>query len=264
MERTYWYKQTIDKPLFPDLIWGRPETRHTAGKLLIIGGNIHGFAAPALAFNEAVKAGAGTLRVLLPDVLQKTVGKLMPEANFTPSTPSGSLSQSALEEWLEHSAWADGVLIAGDLGRNSETAILLERYAAKSDALLTLTKDAVDYFTNLPAPILDRPNTTAVLSIAQLQKLALAARFKTTFTFSMDFLHLVGVLHEFTRQFSLNVIVKHLNTIFVAVQGKVSSTPATGEQEFWRVPIAAHAAVWWLQNSARTFEALTTAIREEQ
>ena len=44
MNHDYWHKQTSSKPLFPELIWSRPENRQLAGKLLIIGGNLHGFA----------------------------------------------------------------------------------------------------------------------------------------------------------------------------------------------------------------------------
>jgi NAD(P)H-hydrate repair Nnr-like enzyme with NAD(P)H-hydrate dehydratase domain len=57
MENTNWLKQTSDKPVFPDLLWSRPENRKYAGKLLIIGGNKHGVAAPGIAFSAAQKAG---------------------------------------------------------------------------------------------------------------------------------------------------------------------------------------------------------------
>ncbi|MDO8591435.1 MAG: hypothetical protein Q7R60_00720, partial [bacterium] len=85
MANTYWLKQTKDKPLFPDLLWSRPENKRLAGKLLVVGGNLYGFSAPGTAYGAALKAGVGTARVLLPDKLQKTVGKLIPEAEFVPS-----------------------------------------------------------------------------------------------------------------------------------------------------------------------------------
>jgi NAD(P)H-hydrate repair Nnr-like enzyme with NAD(P)H-hydrate dehydratase domain len=71
---TYWLKQTPDKPLFPNMLWSKPENKLHAGKLLVIGGNLHGFSAPATAFAEARKAGIGSQRVVLPDAIQKTVG----------------------------------------------------------------------------------------------------------------------------------------------------------------------------------------------
>jgi NAD(P)H-hydrate repair Nnr-like enzyme with NAD(P)H-hydrate dehydratase domain len=256
----YWFKQTSDKPLFSDLLWSRPENKNQAGKLLIVGGNVHGFAAPAEAYVQAEKAGIGAVRVLLPDSLQKTVGLVLEAGEYAPSTPSGSFSQNALAELLAMSQWSDGVMLAGDLGRNSETAILLERFIEKSQDRLTITQDALDYFTKSPAKLIERPDTLIVASFAQLQKIASSVKFPTAFTFDMDFLRLIEALHNFSQAHAATIIVKHLETIFVAVKGQVSTTKLAQDQEIWRVKTAAHAAVWWLQNPSKPFEALTTAI----
>ncbi|HVW23584.1 MAG TPA: hypothetical protein VHB51_03850 [Candidatus Saccharimonadales bacterium] len=263
MDRAFWQKQTTEQPLFADLLWSRPENRTQAGKLLIIGGNSHEFAAPASAYAAAVKAGAGTVRVLLPDSLQKTVGKLFPEAEFAPSTPIGSFGQESLASWLAAADWADGVLIAGDLGRNSETAILIEQFAQKYSGQLTFTKDAVNYVVSGPSSLLKRPNTLLVLSLSQLQKLARQARFTTAFTLSMDFLHLVDALHEFSQQFPLAIITKHLENLAVAVGGQVSTTKLVADQPIWRVEKAAAASTWWLQNPTQGFASLTTSMIAE-
>lgn len=260
MQPTYWHKQTAAAPLFPDLLWSRPENRTHAGKLLIVGGHAQSFAAPAEAYGEAMKAGIGTVRVLLPDALQKTVNKIFPAAEFAPSNPSGGFAQQGLGELLALSEWADGVLLAGDFGRNSETAILLEKLLDKYDRQLTLTKDAVDYFTTTPIPLLNRENSTLVLSFAQLQKVAVQAHFHKAFTFDMGLLKLVELLHEFTDQFPLHIIVKHLDNMLVAAAGQVSTTKLTAEQPIWRTRTAAKAATWWLQNPQKTFAALSTGI----
>jgi hypothetical protein len=262
MDRTYWLKQTPDKPLFPELLWSRPENKSQAGKLLIIGGNLHGFSAPATAFAEAGKAGIGTVRILLPDALKKTVGRLLENTKYAPSTPSGSFARNSLAQMLELAAWADGVLLAGDLGRNSETAIVLESLAKKYTGPLILSKDAADYFsaTNTAQELATRGDTTAVLSLAQLQKLAVDVRFKKPFTFSMDLIQLVERLHAFTSNYSIEVITKHRDTIFVAAAGKVSTTKLSKEMEIWRVKTAAHAAVSRIHFPDKPFEATTTYI----
>lgn len=259
-EEVYWQRQTAGNPLFSDLMWSRPENRTQAGKLLIIGGNGFGFAAPAEAYGEANKAGIGVAHVLLPDALRRTVGKVLEAGDFAASTPSGSFSQKALTELLTHSAWADGVLAAGDMGRNSETAVLLEKFIESYQGQLTITKDAADYFTAAPQNLLKRPETTLVISFAQLQKLAIIGKFSRVFTFDIGIIKLVELLHEFTVQFPVNVIVKHLDTIFVAVGGKVSSTKLAEDQEIWRVKTAAQICVWWLQNPNKPFEALTCGV----
>jgi hypothetical protein len=257
MVNTFWLKQTFDAPLFPDLLWSRPENKRLAGKLLIIGGNAHDFSAPAEAYAEAVKAGIGTARVLLPDSLQKTVGRIFEAGEYAPSTPSGSFNQMALTELLAMSQWADGVLLAGDFGRNSETAVLLEKYIEKYDGQLTLAQDAVDYYINSPGSILQRDKTLLVLNFTQLQKLATHAKFATAFTSSMDFLHIIEALHNFSLEHGQQIILEHLDTIFIVVDGQVSTTK--GSKITGSVALAAHAATWWLQNPTRSFEALTSA-----
>jgi ADP-dependent NAD(P)H-hydrate dehydratase / NAD(P)H-hydrate epimerase len=262
MTTTFWQKQANNKPLFPDLLWSRPEQKSTAGKLLIIGGNLHAFGAPAEAFTEAEKAGAGTVRAVLPDATKKTVGRVLEHVEYAPSTPSGSFNQKALAELLELSQWADGVLVAGDLGRNSETAILLEKFIFKYTGQLTLTKDAADYAISSPDMLRKRGSTLLVLSFAQLQKLATGLGYDRAFTFDMDILRLVDTLHDFTTKFGVYIIVKHLDQIHCAVDGHIVSTKLEKEMEIWRVQAAAHASVWWLQNPSKPLEALATGVHE--
>jgi hypothetical protein len=258
--RDYWQKQTKELPLFADLLWSRPEQTAQAGKLLIVGGNVHGFAAPAEAYNEVIKAGVGLSRVLLPDSLQKTVGRILQNGEYAPSTPSGSLARRALDSLLEMSMWADATLLAGDFGRNSETAILLEQFINKYSGQVTLTKDTIDYLIHTPNTLLNRPQTLLVLSFAQLQKLAINIHFDQAFTFDMDFLNLIDMLHNFSLRYKTGLIVKHLESLFVAYDGQVSSTKLSSEMPVWRVKTAAHAAVWQLQNPTKIFAALTTSL----
>jgi NAD(P)H-hydrate repair Nnr-like enzyme with NAD(P)H-hydrate dehydratase domain len=256
MQRDYWHRQGSE-PLFPDLLWSRPENRAHAGKLFIAGGNLHSFSAAATAFSEAEKAGVGVARVLLPDALQKTVGRVFEAGEYAPSTPSGSFAQTALAEFLELANWADGALLAGDFGRNSETAVLLESFASKYRGQLALVGDAVDYFLTQP-DILDRPSTLLVLDFSQMQKLATATKSTTAFRSSLDFLHLVDALHEFSANHQASVVLPHEKTVFATAQGSVSTT------QFEKLPsitsLAAHASVWWLQNPTKPFESLTSAV----
>ncbi len=262
MDHTYWQKQTKELPLFGELLWSRPENRRHAGKLLVLGGNLHGFSDPASAYSEAGKAGIGTCRVLLPDALHKTVGQLFPAAEYAASTAtSGSFARAALDEWLSQSAWADGVVLAGNFGHNSETSILIDSYVEKYGGPLTLVNDAIDYALNAPELFLSRPETSLVVSTAQLQKLAIAAKTATPITSSMALLQLADALYSFTKQHQATIVTYHDGTVLVGVNGKVSSTRIHGAN---LTNIAAHAAVWWLQNPAKPFEAITTSLLEIQ
>ena len=257
---TYWHKQTTESPLFQDLLWSRPENKLHAGKLLVIGGNLHGFSVPAQAFNEASEAGVGTARVVLPSSIQKTVGAFMPEASFAPSTPSGSFAAQSLDTWLKHAAWSDATLLAGDLGRNSETAIVIESFLRKFSGKLALSKDATDYAIHLPEALLGRPETLLVLNFAQLQKLASNAKVTTGLTLDMGLVRLAEALHLFTIKHPVIVLTNYLDTIVVAREGQVSSTKVQPNDTNWQTKAAVHASVWWLQHPAQPFQAVTASI----
>lgn len=256
----YWLKQKKDAPLFPDILWSRPESKQASGKLLIVGGNIHGFIDVGLSYQAAVNAGAGTVRVLLPDALRKIVGASLENCEFAPTTPSGSFARIALNELLINASWADCVLLAGEFGRNSETAIMLESFVQKYSGPLVVTRDALDYFFGHPELILNRPDTCIVGTTAQLQKLATGSHFTKAITTSLDLIRLVDILHDFQVLHKAHLITHQLGTTLVAAENKVSTTLVGDNEEIWRVPTAAAAAVFWMQNLQKPFEALTSSL----
>jgi len=259
MNQDYWLHQTREKPLFPELEWSRPENRAHAGSLLIVGGNKQGFADVAEAYAAATKAGIGHIRVLLPDTLHKTVGRLFPAADFAPSTPSGSFAKNTLGELLPIALSTDGVLLAGNFSHNSETAIVLESFLAKYQGPVAITRDAIEYVTPLAQKISQRENTLLILSFSQLQKFATTLKWPTAFTSTMDMVPAVEALHRLTEQYPLSIITRHNDQLIVAEQGRVSTTPAAAGN-VWRVKTAAAASVWWLQHPGKSFEALTTSL----
>lgn len=260
MAHTYWHKQSTDQPLFPDLLWSRPENKRHAGKLLIIGGNSFGFSAVGEAYGVAQATGAGAVRVLLPVAIRKVVGNVLEHADFAASNPSGGFSKQALAELLHQADWADGVLWAGDVGHNSETTIVIEQFLSKQGGQVTLCGDALDLALHTPDVVCQRPNTLAVASMAQLQKLAIATHSETAFRHSMDLLQLVEGLHSFTTRHSLAIMVKHHNQVVLAVSGQVSTTLLDKDALALEVKTAARASVWWLQNPDKPFEAFTSSI----
>ncbi len=259
METTYWLKQTAGSPLFPDILWSRPETKQGAGKLLIVGGNSFGFSAPGAAYAEAVAAAIGTARVLLPENLRKVVGNHILEAEFAPTNPSGSFSAQSLEPLLTNAQWADCVLLAGELGRNSETAMTLESFVNKYTGLLTITRDAADYFLHDPKVVLDRKNTLLVISFEQLQKIAIHVHHIDPLMFSIDAGHLAHWLHEFTAMHAAGVVTMHSGLLFMSSKGSVVSQAKKDDDKVWRVKTAARASVFWLQNSEKQFEAVVSS-----
>ena len=252
----------MDKPAFPDILWSRPESKQTSGKVLIVGGNAHGFIDVGLSYQAAVKAGAGTVRVLLPDALRKTVGGSLENCEFAPSTPSGSFGKSALNELLIHAAWADCVLLAGEFGRNSETAIVLEEFVQKYSGLLVVTRDALDYFFNHSSLLLDRADTCLVGSTAQIHKLAINTHYPRAITTTLDLVQLADIMHDFGPLHKAHIITHQLGTTLVAAENKISTTKTGTNEDIWRVPTAAAAAVYWMQTPQKPFESMTTSLAD--
>jgi hypothetical protein len=257
MENTSWQKQAKDKPLFPDLLWSRPENRRHAGKLLIVGGNLHSFSAPAAAFVQAGKAGAGSIRVALPDATQKILGKTFHEAEFLPSTPSGSFSQKAYLDLMEQAQWADAVLLAGDFGRNSETAILLDKFTKDYKGQLTVAQDGIDYFLAGNSILFSREHTTSLINMGKLQKLAKNNRPRSAIRHSMNIHEIVNLLTDWSN--NTGFVTRHADNLVVAADAKVSTTPYDEDLK-WQTELAGYTSVWQMQQPNKAFEALTTAI----
>lgn len=260
MDFSYWKKQSAESPLYPDIEWSKPEQRSFAGKLAIIGGNKLGFAGVAEAYSVATSAGVGQIKVLLPDVLKKTIPSAITDALFAPTNPSGSLAKDASTDLAAISAWAEGILLIGDAGRSSETAILYEQFLQDYHGPLTITRDAVDLVKNSSQAIVDRPNTLLVVSFAQLQKLFQAVYYPKVLTFSMQLTNLVEALHKFTITYPVTIAVLHKETLVVAHDGGVVTTPWDNPMAIWRGNTAAKAATYWLWSPSKPLEATATAI----
>lgn len=249
-----WLRQKPDEPLFPDVLWSRPENRRHAGKLLIIGGHKQAFNEVSAAYAAAQKAGIGSARVILPDSLQKMLHTLFPEAEYAASTPIGSFSRQALGTLLDASEWADAVLLVGDLGRNSETAVLLEGFIEKYPGKLALTGDSLDYFLNQSSKLISRKDSLIIGSLNQIQKLAAPNLIQQ----NADLIKVVEQISDWVSKTDLEAVATHSNQAIVAVNQQISTSPVKASVP--DVSLAAYAAVWWLQQPEKPFEALTSAV----
>ena len=255
MENISWLRQTKENPAFPDVVWSRPVNKRYAGKLLIIGGHSQSFAEPSRAYAAALKAGAGHVRIVLPDALQKTVGKAFLEAEFAASTPIGSFSRKALGLLMDMAEWSDGVLLAGGFGKNSETAILLEAFVGKYAGQLSLTGDSLDYFLQKPSQITYRPNTLLAGSLAQVQKLA---QPHAVIKQNADLVQILNTLSNWAAGIQAAVITDQAAQLITASRGQVCTTQS--DREGFGPELGAYAAVWMMQQADKFFEALNSAV----
>ena len=259
-QNLYWQTQSSTKPLFPDVEWEKPEQKAQAGRLGIIGGNKLGFAGVAQAYSTAYQAGVGSVKVLLPDCLKKSIPAAWVDVAFGACTASGGLAKSALVDTMALSGWSTMLLLVGDAGRNSETAILYESLLRNSDKPIVITRDALDLVKNAPEQLVNRPNTLLVLSFAQLQKLFQAVYYPKVLTFSMQLLQLVEAVHKFTVTYPITLAVLHKETIVVAHGGQVTTTPWNSPMLIWRGDTATRAAVYWAWNPSQPLQAVTASL----
>jgi hypothetical protein len=205
-------------------------------------------------------AGVGQARAILPTALKTVIDKLALDCVFVPTNPSGGMSKDALPELQAGAAWADGLLLIGDAGRNSETAITLEELLTTTPKPAVITRDAVDLLRTNTPQLLQRPQTTFVLSLAQLQKLFQTVYYPKSILFSMQLTTLVETLHKFTISYPVALVVFHQNQLVVAHDGRVTTTPWEEVLRIWGGSVATKAAVYWLQNPTKPLEAVTASL----
>ncbi len=247
-----WLKQT-DKPLFENLLWSKPENKQAAGKLLIIGGQKDNFSHVAATYEAAVRAGAGAVRVLLPESLHK-VAHFLPDVEFAPVNKSGGFSSSALDTMLDLSSWADMVLLAGDFGKSSETTTLLDNYLKKHSGPLAISSRVLE---SIDASVAGK-NILLVTEFEPLQKLSKDTGASEAFTSDMGAVRFSEVLHNFADVNDLQIVAYYQKNIWVAAERQVSST----EGKFNIDTASAYTSVWLMQNPSQLFKALTTACFE--
>lgn len=256
----YWKQQKSTTPLFPDIEWDKPGQRSRAGRLGIIGGNKLGFAGVAESYATSLISGAGEVRVVLPDCLRKNIPPSMTDVVFAPSNPSGSLSRDALPELQALSLWATCLLMIGDAGRNSETAITYSDLIRTYQGPLVLTRDAIDLVKNDTEALVNRPSTVLVASFAQLQKIFQSVYYPKMLTFSMQLLQLVEAVHKFTITYPVTLVVLHHDTLITSHGGEVVTTKWDTPMAIWRGAVGARAATYVMWTPEKPLQAIATSL----
>ncbi len=258
MDTIYWQKQT-NTSLFPDLEWNKPERKAQAGHVLVIGGHEHALNAPAQAYELLKSQGVGEVRVVLPNKTKRLVQAFLPQALYLPSTPSGELAQDGFNELMEYSQWADTILLTGDSGRNSQTAIVFEQLVKAYTGNIVVTRDSMELLHTASQALLQRPATTLVLAFGQLQKLVKQIGHPMPLVSSIDLPRLVSFMHNLSTEYPTAFVTLHQNQLICAANGSVSTTKLNqdAEPKHWRLPLSTFVAGYQTWNPTKPFEALT-------
>lgn len=263
---SYWQKQT--KPLFPNLAWNIPEQK--TGQINVIGGNSQSFHA-IIRLAEFLNQNfpLREVSISLPDALR---GQLPPlqNINFAPSTNSGSFAKSS--ELRQTFKSGDFTIIAGDLSKNSATAIALsdaitahlETTDPASIKPLLITRDSVDLLAETSAQLLTHPKLFLVASMTQLQKVFRAIYYPRMIMLSQPLIPVIETLHKFTLSYPATILTFHQNQIIVTNAGNVTTTPIENTPytpiSLWSGQLAGKVAALNLYNPNQPLAATTSAI----
>jgi len=252
-----WLKQQ-DEPLFGDLLWSKPERKSARGKLLIIGGHLHGFERAAAAFVNAVEAGAGEVKVVLPDKLKPVLADSLETAVFTASTNSGTLAKDSHDELMAFAEWADAVLLVQP-GDNSETSLAITRFISHNTKPLIIGDDVLSVIKHDMTSLL-KPPLTMALSIGGLQTLLKGLGSEYSLRHDMGLRPLVLALagEEKLEHFGIATVCGP--DVVTAAGGRAVTTRRDKQPDL--SALAAWLAVWWMWQPNKQLEALATAAFE--
>lgn len=252
-----WQKQSKEKPLFPDLLWSRPENRKHAGKLLIIGGQASEFQNISSAYSFANEAGAGAIRILMPSSLSKLTGHIE-GAEFAPSNKSGGFAKTALAQFFDLSEWADHILLAGDFGKNSETTVILDGFLLKNSKPATIAQNSLGTIGISLEQLIKMPLTLAIDKGA-FQKIGMAVGTHAPITSSTTYENMGEIIQSISSRSKASFVIIDEEHIWTAVSGEVVSTKS---KPIDINALSAYCAVWQMQNPAKPLEALATACQQ--
>ncbi|MDR3198930.1 MAG: NAD(P)H-hydrate dehydratase [Planctomycetaceae bacterium] len=138
----------------------RPQTGHkgTFGTVLGIGGSRGMAGAVALAGRSGLVAGAGLVRLAVPDPILETVAGFYPELTTLPcpANEKGQFSHTALESLLDHITSVTAIFLGPGLGRSGETDLFVPLLLRRIFCPVVVDADALNALTSPVTEHLDR------------------------------------------------------------------------------------------------------------
>ena len=244
-------KQTKE-PLFPKILWNQPVNKRTAKRLLIIGGQAKQFGHTQDTYRAALEAGIGTAKVVLPDAIQVYTGEL-PDGLFVTSTKVGSMAKPALAEIKVFAAESDGLLLAGELSKNSETLSLIESLLDEITLPTVITEEVINSLLYRPSSLFGASGRLLIASSQAFVKLAEKLKIGIQINSNSSLLNRIDLLMALATLQPSNFVALGPE-IIIAGKNQISVTPVSNIDP---VRTAAFLATYWLQHSD-SFQALTT------
>lgn len=154
----------------PDDLWSalppRPVTAHkrSVGKVLVVGGSASMPGAVVLAASGALRAGAGLVRMAVPESIGPQVAPQVVEAlTFSlPQTPEGGFSPEGVEQAVELAGQMQVMAIGPGIGKDRQTMDFVTQVLERVEQPAVLDADGIAAFEGKPEKLADRAGPTVM------------------------------------------------------------------------------------------------------
>ena len=244
--------------VYKEIEWSQPDNPSQMGNCLIMGGSLHDIIAPHYAYNKLSKHFLNTT-VLMPESVKKFVGSKNKDIVYINSNPSGSFSLKSNEVVQSFLTGSRIALICGSIGKNSETAILMERIV-KYDTLKVLCGDTLDFFRINTKPLLDNKSNILVGNFGQINTILNNSQTSTIHLYKDSLVETVNKLVISTNGLNALFVINTGSNLFIAQDGKVKFIKNINLSKNINLEIACLICEWSVNNQSRLFEAVQVAI----
>ncbi len=190
--------------------------KYSAGKVYIIAGSQGFTGAALLSATAALRAGAGLVKLALPESLGQIgeTASLETIVEYMPETPNQSFAINALESLKAGCEWADAVAIGPGIGRDPETLDVVRNIITNIQCPLVIDADALFALINNLELLKTRRSPTIITPHAGEFK-RLLGQPDTTVPTWQDALN-------FAEEYGVHVLLKGAPSILAAPTGTVS------------------------------------------
>lgn len=244
--------------IYKDIEWSQPDNPSQMGSCLIIGGSLQDIIAPHYAYNKLVRYFLSTT-VLMPESVKKFVGSKNKDIVFINSNPSGSFSLKSIDIVHSYLSEARIAIICGSIGKNSETAILMERIV-NYDTLKVICGDSLELFKINTKSLLNNESNILVGDFRQIRTILNNGQVKTVHLYKDSLFETVNKLKISTNGIKAFFVLITDNYIFIAQDGKVKFFKKNKVNKDMNLEIACLTCEWSVNNKDRLFEAIQVAI----
>ncbi|CAN5796201.1 NAD(P)H-hydrate dehydratase [soil metagenome] len=138
--------------------------KRSTGKVLVVAGSISMAGAAILAANGALRAGAGLVRMAVPECIRSSAGPQVIEALTAgmPDTAKGAFSFDAVGPVVELAGQMQVVALGPGIGKDTETMNFVTEVLNAVDRPVVLDADAICAFQGHPEALKERPAPTII------------------------------------------------------------------------------------------------------